>query len=174
MDSVLLSKVPLATVSVNNGQSTLDHFYSDRHSHQATKRSILCEKDVCNLKTWWCNASFVLYMQYVKRNCVSQTAVNKKAGDTQGILLFFLLVTKSTQMGQLVKACHVWFTKASFTQFLSIQLFSTVNSKEFGATKLRWFLVQRCHATIARSLSFGVILFSFKNTTAEVVLSDLI
>lgn len=51
MDSVLLSKVLLATVSVNNSQTTLDHFYSDRHSHQATKWSIFHEKEVCNLKT---------------------------------------------------------------------------------------------------------------------------
>lgn len=42
MDSVLLSKEPLAAVSVNSSQSTLEHLYSDRRcSHQATNQSIL-------------------------------------------------------------------------------------------------------------------------------------
>lgn len=43
MDSVLLSRAPLAAESVNNGRGTLDHFYTDRHSHQRAKQSVVVE-----------------------------------------------------------------------------------------------------------------------------------
>lgn len=41
MDSVLVSRVPLAAESVNNSRGTLDHFSTDRRGHQTTKQAII-------------------------------------------------------------------------------------------------------------------------------------